>query len=121
QLWRDEEGREQLWRFYELAHRANNQKLHLSSFSLNRIVRAREDGGEILIEYRASPSIDPRGPVGPALFGAFWIYWQLTGLVWDVFGISQDDLTELMKGHLDSLSDRSRQWRRLYTGAEAEE
>jgi len=77
QLWPDDEGREQLWRFYELAHRANNQKLHLSSFSLNRVVRARETGGEVVFQFRASPSIDEGGPVGPALFGAFWIYWQL--------------------------------------------
>jgi L-alanine-DL-glutamate epimerase-like enolase superfamily enzyme len=53
QLWPDDEGREQLWRFYELAHRANNQKLHLSSFSLNRVVQAREP--------------DTSGKDGPAL------------------------------------------------------
>lgn len=121
QLWPDDEGREQLWRFYELAHRANNQKLHLSSFSLNRVARAREEDGEIVFQFQASPSIDYGGPVGPALFGAFWTYWQLTGLIWDVFGISQADLTELVKGHLESLSDRSQQWRRLYTGAEGAE
>jgi hypothetical protein len=121
QLWPDEEGREQLWRFYELAHRANNQKLHLSSFSLNRVARAREDDGEIVFQFQASPSIDQGGPVGPALFGAFWTYWHLTGLIWDVFAISQDDLTDLVKGHLESLSARSQQWRRLYTGAEGQE
>lgn len=121
QLWSDDEGREQLWRFYELAHRANNQKLHLSSFSLNRVVQAREANGEITFQFRASPSIDEAGPIGPALFGAFWIYWQLVGLIWDVFGIPQDDLTELVKGHLEALSARSQEWRRLYTGADSAE
>lgn len=120
QLWPDDEGREQLWHFYELAHRANNQKLHLSSFSLNRVVRAREEDGEIVFQYQASPSIDPAGPVGPALFGAFWIYWQLTGLIWDVYEIQQDELTELVKRHLDQLAERSAQWARLYAGVEGE-
>ena len=120
QLWPDDEGREQLWRFYELAHRANNQKLHLSSFSLNRVVRAREEGGEIVFQYRASPSIDGGGPVGPALFGAFWTYRQLAGLIWDVYGIPQDELTALVEGHLPGLAARSAQWAALYTGVEAE-
>lgn len=116
QLWPDDETREELWRFYELAHRANNQKLHLSSFSLNRVVRARKDDGASIFQYQASPSIDPGGPVGPALFGAFWIYRQLTGLIWDVYGIPQDELTELVKAHLEQLAERSAEWRRLYTG-----
>lgn len=120
QLWPDDEGREQLWRFYELAHRANNQKLHLSSFSLNRVVGAREEDGGIVFQYRASPSIDPGGPVGPALFGAFWIYWQLTGLIWDVYEMPQDELTELVKHHLEQLGNRSAEWARLYTGVEDE-
>lgn len=114
QLWPDDEGREQLWRFYELAHRANNQKLHLSSFSLNRVVHAREEGGEIVFQYRASPSIDPAGPVGPALFGAFWIYWQLTGLIWDVYEMPQDELTQLVEAHLVALAPRSAEWAQLY-------
>ena len=116
QMWPDEEAREQLWRFYELAHRANNQKLHLSSFSMNRVVRAREEEGEIIFQYQASPSVDAAGPVGPALFGAFWIYWQLTGLIWDVFGIPQDELTALVERGLQQLGERSAQWRRVYTG-----
>jgi hypothetical protein len=120
QLWPDDEGREQLWRFYELAHRANNQKLHLSSFALNRIVRAREDGGEIIFQYSASPSIDAAGPVGPALFGAFWIYWQLTSLIWDVYEIPQDDLTQLVEQHLVALGPRSAEWARLYGRVEDE-
>jgi hypothetical protein len=118
QLWPDDDGREQLWRFYELAHRANNQKLHLSSFSLNRVVRAREEDGEIIFQYQASPSIDPASPVGPALFGAFWIYWQLTGLIWDVYEIPQDELSELVKALLEQLAERSAEWRRLYTGVD---
>lgn len=120
QLWPDDRGQEQLWRFYELAHRANNQKLHLSSFALNRVLRAREEGGEIVFQYRASPSIDPAGPVGPALFGAFWIYWQLTGLIWDVYEIPQDELTQLVEHHLEALGPRAAEWARLYGGVEEE-
>jgi hypothetical protein len=120
QLWPNEEGKEQLWRFYELAHRANNQKLHLSSFSLNRVVGAREENGEIIFQYRASPSIDAGGPVGPALFGAFWTYWQLTGLIWDVHEIPQDELTRLVEHHLERLGPRSAEWARLYTGVDEE-
>jgi hypothetical protein len=114
QLWRDDEGREQLWRFYELAHRANNQKLHLSSFSLNRIVRAREEGGEVVFRYQASPSIEPGSPVAPALFGAFWIYWQLTSLIWDVFEVPQDELTALVEPHIRALAETSAEWQRLH-------
>lgn len=59
QLWPDDEGREQLWRFYELSQRANNQTLHPARGRRStRLVR-----------------------LGPALFGAFWIYWPLTGLI----------------------------------------
>ncbi len=114
QLWPDDQGREQLWRFYELAHRANNQKLHLSSFALSRIVQAREEAGEIVFQYRASPSIDAASAVGPALFGAFWIYWQLTGLIWDVYDIPQDGLTALVEHHLESLGPRAADWAQLY-------
>ena len=114
QLWPDEESREQLWHFYELAHRANNQKLHLSSFSLNRVVAAREEEGEITFQYRASPSIEQGGPVAPALFGAFWIYWQLTGLIWDVFEMPQDELAALVEPHIQALAKTSAEWRRLY-------
>jgi uncharacterized protein DUF5677 len=118
ELWPGEEGREQLWHFYELAHRANNQKLHLSSFSLNRIVRARKENGEIVFQYQASPSIEPGSPVGPALFGAFWIFWQLTGLIWDVFEVPQDDLTALVTQHMEALAQTSAEWRRLYAEPE---
>lgn len=118
QLWPDDESREQLWLFYELAHRANNQKLHLSSFALNRVVRAREEDGEIAFQYQASPSIEAAGPVGPALFGAFWIYWQLTGLIWNVYEIPQDELTALVEAHLPSMGERSAEWRRLYAGTD---
>ncbi len=116
QLWPDDEGREQLWRFYELAHRANSQKLHLSSFSLNRAARAREEGGEIIFQFSASPSTDRGGPVAPALFGAFWIYWQLTGLIWDVFEIPQEELTALVEPHIEAFAETSATWRRLYSG-----
>lgn len=115
QLWPDDEGREQLWRFYELAHRANNQKLHLSSFALNRVVRAREEDGEDIFQYQASPSIDEAGPVGPALFGACWIYLQLVSLIWDVYEMPQDQLTELVKGHIDLLGERATQWAHVFS------
>jgi hypothetical protein len=117
QLWPDAQSQEQLWRFYELAHRANNQKLHLTSFSLNRVVCAREEGGEIVFQYRASPSIAADGPVGPALFGAFWIYWQLTGLIWDVYGIPLDELTALVEHHLVSLGPRAAEFAEIYGNA----
>lgn len=116
QMWPDDQSREQLWLFYELAHRANNQKLHLSAFSLNRAARARDEGGEITFQFRASPSTDRGGPVGPALFGAFWIYWQLTGLIWDVFEIPEDELTELVEPHLQAFAETSATWKRLYAG-----
>lgn len=114
QLWSDDENREQLWRFYDLAHRANNQKLHLSSFSLNRIVRAREEDGEVVFQYQASPSIEPGRQVGPALFGAFWIYLQLTGEIWRVFEIPPDELTALVEQHMPAFAETSAEWRRLY-------
>ncbi len=113
QLWQGEENREQLWHFYELAHRANNQKLHLSSFSLNRVAQAREQGDELVFRYTASPSIKASDPVGPALFGAFWIYWQLVGLICDLFGIDQTELTALVGPHIEAMAATSAEWRRL--------
>lgn len=115
QLWPDDQGREQLWRFYELAHRANNQKLHLTAFSLNRTVRAREEGDEVTFEYATRPSLEPGGPVSPALFGAFWIYWQLVSLIWDVFGTPQDELTALVESHLPALAGTSEAWKRVFS------
>jgi Family of unknown function (DUF5677) len=120
QLWPDDEGRKQLWRFYELAHRANNQKLHLTSFSLNRVARARQEGDETTFQYRASPETSPGGPVSPALFGAFWIYVQLTGLIFDVFGIPQDELTQLVERHMPALAETSKRWSRLYQTPEGD-
>jgi hypothetical protein len=112
QLWPDDRGREQLWQFYELAHRANNQKLHLTSFALNRVVRAREEAGDTTFQYRASPDTSPNGPVSPALYGAFWIYLQLVGLIFDVFRIPQDDLTRLAAQHGRVLAEVSNRWAR---------
>jgi hypothetical protein len=120
QLWLDDQGREQLWRFYDLAHRANNQKLHLTSFSLNRTVRARAEDGEITFQYRASPDTSANGPVSPALYGAFWIYWQLTGLIFDVFGISQDELTQLLEPHVQAFAEISNRWANMYGKPEPE-
>jgi hypothetical protein len=118
QLWPTDDGKRQLWYFYELAHRANNQKLHLTSFSLNRVVRAREEDSEIVFQYRASPDASPGGPVSPALYGAFWTYWQLVGLVFDVFDISQDELTKLLEPHVETFAEVSRRWARTYAGPE---
>lgn len=113
-LW-EEEPREQLWLFYELAHRANNQKLHLTSFAIGRVADAREDGDEIVFEFRASPSIERDGPVGAALFGAWWIYVQLAGLIWDVFEIPEDDLMQLANAQVPALAHASTLFRRTQT------
>lgn len=45
--------------------------------------------------------------MGPALFGAFWVYWQLAGLLCDVWSEPQDDLTALVEGHLPAFSAAS--------------
>jgi uncharacterized protein DUF5677 len=113
-LW-EKKDREQLWLFYELAHRANNQKLHLSSFAINRIVNAREDDDGITFEYDVRPSIDADSPVRGALFGAWWIYAQLVGLLLDVSGEGQDELTRVVSRHADSFKAASDEFAESYS------
>lgn len=85
--WTDEDGRRTLRFFRDIAHRENNQTLHVSSASLNAVVEASTDGG---LRFNVGPRLDMLDRV---LFGAFWIFDQTIGLVVDRFGIDVDEET----------------------------
>jgi hypothetical protein len=83
-LWGDERTREMLRFYWDIAHRENNQTLHVSAQSLGQIVRARGPEG---ITFKLGP-----GPefLDRALLGAFWTFVQTVTLLLDQFGFERD-------------------------------
>jgi hypothetical protein len=86
--WKDEASRNTLWFFHDIAHRENNQTLHVSAASLNANVRLSEDSETLSFHVGPRPDMIDR-----ALFGAFWIFDATIGLVHERFGIELDDNT----------------------------
>lgn len=77
--WTSELGREGLRFMHALAHRENNQTLHVSAHSLGSTVAGYEGG-------RAAFRVGPRPDmVRRAMFGAHWTFSQTTTLVIDHF------------------------------------
>jgi hypothetical protein len=73
----------ELWGFYALGHRINNQKLHSSAMSLNQAAKQSGWQGETaVIRLSASPT-DEEAPMIRALFGAMLTYGRLTRLLLD--------------------------------------
>lgn len=84
--WTDDASRHTLRFFHDIAHRENNQMLHVSSAGLNANVRV---DSEALV-FRVGPRLDM---LDKALFGSFWIFDNLIGLILDRFDIELDDGT----------------------------
>ena len=85
--WTEEAGRQTLHFFHDIAHRENNQTLHVSSATLGKKLEFSDDGELALL---VGPSEDM---VERALFGSFWILDATVGLVLDRFGIDLDEET----------------------------
>jgi hypothetical protein len=83
--WTTAEAKRTLRLFRDIAHRENNQTLHVSAASLNAVVRSSEEGS---IGFNVGPRLDM---VDRALLGAFWTFAQTAGLIVDHFDIAIDD------------------------------
>jgi Family of unknown function (DUF5677)/SEC-C motif len=84
--WSDEIGRGTLHFFHDIAHRENNQTLHVSSATLGKSLEFSD--GEVGL------TVGPREDmVDRALFGSFWILDSTIGLLLDRFGIELDEKT----------------------------
>jgi Family of unknown function (DUF5677)/SEC-C motif len=88
--WKDEAWRETLHFFHDIAHRENNQVLHVSSAGLSANAEVSDDGDSFTLY------LGPR-PKGLArtLFGAFWSFDNTVGLLLDHFEIEVDDKTRM--------------------------
>jgi hypothetical protein len=86
--WTDEAARRTLWFFHDIAHRENNQTLHVTATSLNANVALSEDESNLVFTVGPRPD-----KVDPALFGSFWIFLQMLGLLTARFGFEVDDET----------------------------
>lgn len=85
--WTEEAGRRTLHFFHDIAHRENNQTLHVSSATLGKNLEFSDDGDLALL-------VGPRDDmVERALFGSFWILDATVGLLLDRFGIELDEET----------------------------
>jgi SEC-C motif-containing protein len=87
QHWKDEAARQTLHFFHDIAHRENNQTLHVSSAGLNAKAEVSE-GGSLTVRIGPRPDMLDR-----ALFGSFWIFDNTIGLVLDHFEIELDENT----------------------------
>lgn len=83
--WTNEESRYWLRHYRDFAQRENNETLHVSSKSLNAVVRSRDDGG---LTFLVGPRMDL---LDRAVLGTFWTLAQTMGLVIDHFGIEITD------------------------------
>ena len=83
-LWTDDEGKENLRFYLDIAHRENNQTLHVSARSLAQVVHAKGPEG---ISFKLGPSL---GFVDRALVGSFWIFLQTLTLLLDEFSFERD-------------------------------
>jgi hypothetical protein len=84
--WTDEVGRSTLHFFHDIAHRENNQTLHVSSATLGKNLEFHD--GELGL------TVGPREDmVDRALFGSFWILDAIVGVLLDRFGIELDEET----------------------------
>lgn len=84
--WTEGAGRQTLHFFHDIAHRENNQTLHVSSATLGKNLE--------FYDAELGLTVGPREDmVDRALFGSFWILDATVGLVLDRFGIELDEET----------------------------
>jgi uncharacterized protein DUF5677/SEC-C motif-containing protein len=86
--WKDEAAQRILHFFHDIAHKENNQTLHVSSVSLNANTAFSGDDEAFTILIGPRPDMLDR-----ALFGSFWIFDNTIGLIVDHFEIELDDKT----------------------------
>ena len=82
QLWEDETRRKrELWGYYAVGHRMNNQKLHNSALSPNTAARQSgfDEEGDLVIRLGASPTDDEAATI-PSLDGAMFTYGRMARL-----------------------------------------
>lgn len=73
--------------FLDIVHRENNQTLHVSARGLTDIVRAHDETGLTL-------KLGPGGEMlDRSLFGAYWLFAQTAGLIFDHFEFPVDTET----------------------------
>jgi hypothetical protein len=101
-LWEDEERRKQeLWGYYALGHRINNQKLHSSALSLNQAAKkgSAEEGNEV-IRLGASPNDEEQAMIR-SLYGAIFTYGRITRLIIEETGGDVDAFDTFYGNQLD--------------------
>jgi hypothetical protein len=86
--WKDQAGQRTLHFFHDIAHRENNQVLHVSAAGLTANAELADEDGIFTIRIGPRPDMLKR-----ALFGSFWIFDNTLGLIVDHFGIEVDDKT----------------------------
>lgn len=79
--WPDEDSRRHLHFIRDIAHRENNQMLHVSAQALNAMVLERDEAG---VSLRVGPS---NVMLKRALYGAWWTFAQTVTLLIDHFEI----------------------------------
>jgi hypothetical protein len=84
--WKDDAARQTLRFFHDIAHRENNQTLHVSSAGFNANVEVSSEGDQL--SFRVGPRLDA---LDRALFGSFWIFDNTIGLIFERFEIQLDD------------------------------
>lgn len=98
--WRAGPPREQLWWFFRIAHRDNNQILHSTATGLSGgVTRTRES-----LALDAGPS---DRYLERALLGAPWCYEQMLTLLWDHFAIPDRDALDETARTADAVFERS--------------
>jgi hypothetical protein len=108
-LWADEErAKRELWGFYSLGHRINNQKLHNTSHSINQAAKVNrfDEEGQPVIRLSASPT-EEEGPMIRALYGALFTYGRLTRLLVEETGGKVDEFDAFYDRQLGLLENLS--------------
>lgn len=90
--WSEGSPREQLWWFFRVVHRDNNQVLHSTALGLSARVARMADA--LQLDVGPSDSYLDRG-----LLGGLWPYAQTLTLLWDHFAIPhRETLDQIIKG-----------------------
>ncbi len=96
--------RDHIWAYYDIAHKYNNQLLHLSAGGLSRVALD-QNTDAYRLRLRGTPAA-LRGEVEPALFHAFLVYGALCGLFVLEFTSDVDEYSELFTRELIALAER---------------
>lgn len=107
--WPDEPSRKELWSYFHIAHRENNQTLHSTALGLSAgVVRTPE---HLALDIGASDLQMDR-----ALSGSLWPYHQMITLLWDHFALPERDILDerlaaawsVLNAHAETAGDEPR-------------